>query len=420
MMIDDTSNRLGTDPQTCPQLPPGPPEERGKTRQGRVRGLDAARGFALFGMVLVHVMPENDPVSGSISPLHQFFAGHSAPLFAVLAGVSLALITGAASPHTGRQLTRDRAAILTRALLLLICGLSLNLLQLNVFSILPFYAVYFLIGIPFLSLGVRALLAWAGLFALAGPVVIHLVNGLENVELLRSPDLGDLFTDPLMTALSLTATGYYPAVTWMAYILLGLALGRLSLSGVTTQIRMCVGGAVAAGAAALASGLLMFPLGAYERILSVSSLTEGEITKTLEFGGPVPVDSWAWLATDAPHTNTPFSVIGAAGWAVLALGGFLLATRVAESALAPLAAAGSMTFTFYTAHLLLVTFVNVWAMPVFWTLAQIVFASVFALVWRAVVGQGPLESLMSRTSKGTARVLVPEPSPPKEGGKDDR
>lgn len=419
MTIDDVSKRFESGPGAGRNTPPGsqpaPHEHREgdvvvtpETSSSRIRGLDAARGFALFGMIIVHIMPDENPTFGDMSLLHEFFSGYSAPLFGLLAGVSLALITGAAHPHRGRRLKRARVSIATRAVLLLVIGLALNLLPLNVLSILPFYAVYFLLGIAFTGLGVRVLFAWAGVFALGGPVVIYLVNRLNMFDNSASFDLVQLFTDPAMTVLSLAVTGYYPAITWMTYLVLGIALGRLDLRELAIQIKMCVWGAFLAGVAMVTSELVMFHFGAYERILAATPMTEAEIAEILEFGGTVPADSWWWLVADGPHTNTPFSVIGSAGVAILTLGAFLLAARVAEAYLAPMAAAGSMTFTFYSAHLLLVTFVSVWELPMVWTFVQILFAIVFGVAWRAAFGRGPLETLMSKTSKGVGRGVVPE------------
>lgn len=413
MTVDDASKKIQSSLAANQPIPTERVVAAGrKASPLRIRGLDAARGFALIGMIIVHTMPREDPVSGDLSLLHEIFAGHSAPLFGLLAGVSLALITGAADPHTGRRLRRNRVSIASRAVLLLVLGLALNLLPLSVLSILPFYAVYFLLGILFTGLGVRALFAWASMFAFGGPVVIYAVNRLRIFESSASPDLLQLFTEPVTTVLSLVVIGYYPAITGMAYIVLGIALGRLDLCALSVQVRMCLWGVLAAGAAAIISQLTMFQFGAYERILLATPWTEEEIAELLEFGGAVPTDSWWWLVADGPHSNTPFAVVGSAGLAVFSLGVFLLAARVAATQLAPLGAAGSMTFTFYSAHLILVSVVNVWEFPGLWTLGQILFAIIFGWVWRAALGQGPMESLVSKISKWVGRSVVPEKSGP--------
>ena len=77
---------------------------------GRVVGVDAARGLALLGMVSVHVLPATDGDGGE-SLAYAVASGRSAALFAVLAGVGLAL----ARPSV--------PALLVRALVIGLAGL---------------------------------------------------------------------------------------------------------------------------------------------------------------------------------------------------------------------------------------------------------------------------------------------------------
>ena len=64
-------------------------------RSARVVGVDIARCLALLGMMATHILANIDPVTGAFVPWHQQIAGgRAAALFAVLAGVSLALVTG--------------------------------------------------------------------------------------------------------------------------------------------------------------------------------------------------------------------------------------------------------------------------------------------------------------------------------------
>ena len=65
----------------------------------RLAGVDAARGLALIGMMSVHLfrMPY-----GPDAPLaRELVSGRSAALFAVLAGVGIALATGGTQPVVG-------------------------------------------------------------------------------------------------------------------------------------------------------------------------------------------------------------------------------------------------------------------------------------------------------------------------------
>ncbi|WHF23162.1 heparan-alpha-glucosaminide N-acetyltransferase domain-containing protein [Kocuria rhizophila] len=60
-----------------------------------------ARGFALVGMIAVHGAARGRGRGGNSSLEWRLFAGHSAALFATLAGVSLAFMTGR-NPRRGR------------------------------------------------------------------------------------------------------------------------------------------------------------------------------------------------------------------------------------------------------------------------------------------------------------------------------
>ncbi|MUN64901.1 hypothetical protein GMA12_17440, partial [Kocuria sediminis] len=74
-----------------------PQDGRGAGRTGRwggtprLLGVDAARGLALIGLIAVHVLPEENDATGDPTWSYLLFAGDSAALFALLAGVGLAL-----------------------------------------------------------------------------------------------------------------------------------------------------------------------------------------------------------------------------------------------------------------------------------------------------------------------------------------
>lgn len=372
----------------------------------RLVGLDAARGFALFGMFAVHVLPMVGAGSGTRTYASYLFAGHSAPLFGLLAGVSLALLTGARNPHIGRRLRRSRVSIATRAVILLVVGLALNLLPLSVFNILPYYALYFLLGLLFVGMRVRHLLGWAVVFAVAGPLVLF--YGFDYFFFVSTPDLLEAVRYPVSTLSTLLFSGTYPAATWMTYILLGLALGRLDLGNLTTQIRLCVYGALAGFGALLVSDWAINMAGGFDRLVAASPTDNPReaVLRTLHYQGTVPNTTEWWLLANVAHGNSLVSVASTAGLAVFALGGFLLAARVFATLLSPMAKAGSMTFTLYTAHLVFMAFVDVTLMPVLWFIIFVVFSVFFAVAWLTFRRQGPLEEPMSKISKAVGRRFV--------------
>ncbi len=128
---------------------------------GRVTGLDVARGVAVLGMFTAHVGFTTDDfgeVSGWLSLSH----GRSSVLFALVAGVSLALVSGGRTPLDGLPALQNRTRVLVRAVLLVALAGLLDLLGTRVLLILGFYAAYFVLALPFLRWRRRDLLLLAG------------------------------------------------------------------------------------------------------------------------------------------------------------------------------------------------------------------------------------------------------------------
>ena len=93
------------------------------------------------------------------------------------------------------------------------------------------------------------------------------------------------------------------------------------------------------------------------------------------------------------------------------IGVLLLLDRVRHPAVAlvqaPLAAAGAMTLTFYTLHVLFLNSpVDVYD-PVPGYVLQVVAVLLLGLAWRASAGRGPLESLASAAGARAARWVTP-------------
>lgn len=390
----------------------------------RIIGFDAARGIALIGMIATHVLPTLDGVTGEPTLQWSLFAGNAAALFAVLAGISLALMTGGTRPHIGRRWAGDSLAILVRALLMFfVFGLAVNLLPIPLYNILPYYALLFLLAIPFTLLKPLQLLVAAIAFALMGPVAIYVINATVSYTVIADPSFTDLFSNPASVLLSLFSGGAFPLLTWMTFICLGLMLGRVGLDRLSAQIQLAASGAVLMVVSGVVSNLLLNSGGGWQRILDANpDMTPEDAFDIAVYGTPedsfqlVPTTLW-WLAVDGPHTNTPLSIGSSAGMALVILGGMLLLSRVWAEMLTPLIAVGSMTLTMYTAHMFFMASVDTTRLPILWFVLQIGVAMVFATVWKMSVGRGPLEGLVARVSKKTSGSLLPGPGVPAERGR---
>ena len=355
-------------------------------RRNRIPGVDLARGVALLGMVAVHVLPTTD-VDGNPTPVESIAGGRSAALFAVLAGVGLALAFGR------RPSARAYAAVAVRAVLIAALGLALALLDSGVAVILTYYGVLFLLALPWLRAGPAVLLVSAVVVAVVVPFLSRLVRDDLPRRDTASPDLSDL-QEPGQLAAELLLTGYYPAAAWVAYLLVGLAVGRLALHRRGMAVPLLLAGLVTAASAHAASALLLGPLGGYDRLAEVVRPRDGrsvrQVVDASGFGN-VPTDSPWWLATDAPHTTTPLDLLATTGAAVAVLGLCLL---LRSRLLQPLVAAGSMPLTLYSAHVVLLGATDT-DDPTRYYLVQAVVGLLAATVWRLRVGRGPLEAAVA-------------------------
>ncbi|MEX5294532.1 heparan-alpha-glucosaminide N-acetyltransferase domain-containing protein [Kocuria sp. CPCC 205268] len=370
----------------------------------RLVGIDAARGIALLGMVSVHILPSWDPQTFEATAQWTLFSGRAAALFALLAGVGLALGSGGTHVHRGPRMTADRAGLLVRAVLITVLGLLINQLSPAdppAYNILVYYGLFFLLALPFLHLSARALAACAAGAAVLGPVLVHALGPALPGFTLYNPGVAELVTAPGSTLAQLLVTGSYPGVTYLAYLLAGMALGRLDLSAARTQFGLLLGGAALAAFSAAASWLLLHPLGGIDRLLAASPFLGREDVRDVLVFGPDPVlptSTWWWLAVTGPHTNTPLALLSGMGTGALVLGVCLLVARRADRLLLPLTAAGAMTLTLYSAHLLGLFLELHYGRPVLWFLVHVLVGTVFALLWRRSRGRGPLEEVVGRAA----------------------
>ena len=165
------SRRLGTGRRR----PRRPRVSRAAVRR-RLDGVDAARALALAGMASVHILPVRtaagaDTVAGAIA------GGRASALFAVLAGVGIALASGGPTPvGRGRPHAAAAAGLLVRGLLVALIGLTLVALDPPVAVILAYYGLLFWLATPLLRLRAPALGALAAVWCVAGPVASHLLR----------------------------------------------------------------------------------------------------------------------------------------------------------------------------------------------------------------------------------------------------
>lgn len=335
----------------------------------RLPGIDLARGLAVLGMFAAHLytLPEfelADPSTWVGLP-----GGRSSILFAVLAGVSIALATGGRHGVTGERLAGRRRWLARRALALWVLGILLIMTGVPVYVILPAYGILFLFALPFVGSGAIALAAWAAGIALIVPWVLPAINDLA-------------FWSTLPGEAVYLVTGWaYPPVLWIAFVLAGMAVGRLGLT------RLPVLWAVAAVGAVLAAGAEVL-------------------------GAVVDVEDDTYVAAVwqlTAHSGGILEVWGSTGVALVVLALSILVCRTPVRAVAlPLRTLGALPLTAYTAQILVWA---VWAfvalgntsdlfgfraLDPFWPITLLIVSA--CLVWALLLGRGPLERLVDRVS----------------------
>ncbi|MFD8376309.1 DUF418 domain-containing protein [Streptomyces sp. NPDC059688] len=387
------------------------PASQGTSPTGRLIGIDLARGLAVFGMYSAHVGPDVT-VGGPVGFLLETARGRSAALFALLAGFSLVLITGRPHPYTGRAGRQARARVMIRAVVLLAFGYALNALDTDVDVILSFYGLLFLAVLPLYRLRAATLTLIAVASALILPQILFALrifiesNAWADTVIAHDPLARISGTDGII---ELLVTGEYPVLTWIPFLIAGMALARLDLTRPGIRSRLAIVGGVLAllgyGGSWLALHLVPNALSDVAAATdggSASSAWWSDTVGQLE-GRPPP----AWLLVAVPHSQTTFSVVGNTGVALAVIAVCLTVaermprlTRLAT----PVAAVGMTALTMYVLHIVALWFFgDVWyvaavdedtmaALPAL--LSFIAAAMLLAVVWTRRFRRGPLEQAL--------------------------
>jgi len=403
-------------------------------RPPRLMGVDIARGLAVLGMAGAHVGATEVFEWARIETWLDLVHGRSSILFAVVAGISIALLTGRRRRPEPEELPALRLRLLGRGAVIFAIGLALELLNTGIAVILTVYGVLFVAVIPFLRWRRRWLALAAALLALLGPVL------LEGVRILSLDASGP--------GLDLVLFGTYPITVWLVFLLAGLALGRSRLDRKRTAATMLAGGVLLAGIG-YGGAALLAPIG--EAAWS-SAVTEPADAGAAFFGQPaesvdldgkrcdavgngyvtcypedgaldegsssveppsyldrLPVGEaaarliGAVLSAEA-HSGGTLEILGSGGFAVAVIGLSLLAARPLRWPLLPLAALGSMPLSAYSAHAVVIVVAgsaSEVADNAFWAWLSLGLLA-GATVWVAFLGRGPLERLTAASARAMA------------------
>ncbi|PQZ60208.1 MULTISPECIES: heparan-alpha-glucosaminide N-acetyltransferase domain-containing protein [unclassified Microbacterium] len=415
-------------------------DEGARTGRRRIVGVDVARGLALVGMFGAHLMVASGPELTLSDPSTwlDIVNGRSSILFALLAGVSLALMTGGARNATPDELRKIRLRLVGRGAAIFVIGLVVELLGSGIAVILTLYGVLYILAAFTVHLRTRVLVIAGAALGILGPPLLALIGTL-------SPDLGG-------PGLSLVLFGTYPITVWAALLCAGLVIGRLDLTRVKTAVVMLVcGGLIAVGGYAL--GALLTPPQDFATSSSAPGSSSGSSPSSMSMipgdevdvsgltcqqsdgivacfppekaslftgdGGVVeegqsyfdrvasqdpPAKMLEAVISASAHSGGVLEVLASGGFAVAVLGLCLLVTRYARWVVLPLAAYGAVPLTGYVVQaILILAGAATWLPnPVLPWIALSLLMMAGALIWTRTVGKGPLERLTARAADAMA------------------
>ncbi|QRZ61551.1 heparan-alpha-glucosaminide N-acetyltransferase domain-containing protein [Rothia sp. ZJ932] len=414
----------------------------------RLAGLDLARGLAIIGMIAAHTYPTADVFSlFDVQSYNAIVHGHPSLLFALLAGVSISLMTKAAwKTKSAEAVTTARINLMIRGIIIFGFGLLLESLGTSIMVILTLYGALYMVMLPFVTATSRALLWWSAGIMVIGPPLIAVTQ-----TLMPSNGFG----------YALVFQSIYSPAAWTSLMLLGMYVGRLDLGSFQVLAKLAGAGV---GLMVLSSGLalvlgIMLP-GLMSFADSSSSPITAEQKKELYSAEDVPpetvpsedfdftkyecerfdkayigctltgskedldkkkgeseeeiINQWSevgerlvepdlvptilavWIASE-PHAGGTLEIMGSGGLALVVVSVCLMvAARLRWLAL-PIVALGTMPLTVYSLHVLSVFIMvgpgGVVRVPwFFWTTAGVFL--LFSVCWFAFFAHGPLERVV--------------------------
>ncbi len=382
--------RAGTLPTVTEQ-----PQPAVAVASGRTPGFDVSRALAVFGMMIVNFEAKtNASVAGLgwLEWLSNRLEGRAAALFVILAGVGISLRSRKTIGGAPKELGFERRALLKRALILYLAGL-LNL-HLWDWDILHFYGVYLAVGALLLAAPSAALWVCAGIC-----VLVQIGLGLR----LNYDQEFDQWT-PTGAVWDMIFGGLHPVFPWLAFLLIGMWLGRQDLRQTAVRRRILIAALCVMGA----GELLDTGAGRFPGVLALSPQLR------------------PWLSS-WPRPPYPNFVISAGATAITIICIVIGATqsRAGSRWVLALSATGQLALTLYVGHAIAIlvplqhgllyeaSLATIWI----YTLVLYTIAVAAAWWWRRRYAQGPLEGFIRQVTGrvsaapwGGALIVEPRPT----------
>jgi len=201
-----------------------------KSNTKRFIELDVLRGFAIVGMIFLHILWDLDYFG--LVPLNMRiyqFQGTIPLLFFLLIGICLAVGWAKRDNMSIEKQKEFQQSLILRGLKIFSLGMIFTTITLIfmpgrpiVFGVLHFIGLSIILSVPFLKLKVHTVLfavvlILAGIvlggFVVENPTAIHLAIGLHQANVWKY------------------TIDYFPLIPWFGFVLLGIALGSVLYCG---------------------------------------------------------------------------------------------------------------------------------------------------------------------------------------------
>ena len=371
-------------------LPPYPVDSviRAISPNNRIVGYDLARAGALFGMLLVNfslLFGSGSAVPNWLDWVIGVIRGRAAATFVVLAGAGLSLLSKSVYLSKNRaEINAKRSTLLKRSLFLLVIGLF-NFFVSPISDILHFYAVYIALGACLLTVRNSSLLLLTAITIVCRPLVFIACGFVKSWNLDTVAHAGSWSLPEIIGHFFFN--GCFPVIPWMAFITLGMWLGRQDFSDGPFRRKILLAGIGAVVFAELLSRV------------AISLLSSVQIGRGLEKLLPfLQIASW---------NPMPLFMISSMGTALVVIALIMkFAERYGNGPwVLAFASVGQTTLTLYVGHIV-VGGILLWIIeefelePYFLTLWASLFFYLVALLfsqnWLKRFRKGPLEILMRR------------------------
>lgn len=386
--------------------------------RARIAYLDAARALAIIGMFLAHIAAFV-PIP---APIEFLVSGRASIMFAVLAGVSTALIARSHAVtdrerlgFANRNSSRD---LLVRAIILFLIGITLPLLSACLIVILSTYAVLSLLAIPVLRLSTRVLVILTALTALVAPILSFWLRTVwrDTSDELVIGGVPTIFSftsveGTVQAFRQLLFDGMYPVLTWIPFLLAGIVIGRLILDSTFTTRLAAIWGVVLVVVGYGTSFVLVTVTDFMSERISVfrgmdpalADATDDQLMD--QFGtmaytdlGVTNLNDARSLLFAASHSGSIMEIIGGIGFVLLVLAALSLIEHFAAPVLIPFSTLGKMPLTYYVGHIIgfLVLLFAGGAMISIWLslVLFVVLPMLLAALWFRFFRRGPLEAVI--------------------------